>query len=217
MDRPDLTEALEAELVAEPRKPGPSRAEDLAFAASATALIGGLQSLIPAGGVVAAVLVADVARRRIAAERPEVPDVSHVLEEVDGVLAARSLTPTQPEFDEATRRWNEWLSWPELCAGEHIDVPADMPHPTCAGFEFTRLASRVGQAADWIHPLIDGSRLHAHEYRDGRLTVHRDALDPERNAPMAMIHWMSETPEGLGVAALLAAGLVTLGWMSVDR
>ena len=158
------------------------------------------------GGVAAAATIAALLR-----PRPERPDVvAAVAEEV----ARPGATPKAGATPEAA--WRDWLPWAELAAGQKIEVPRGLPHPKEAGFRFTRWGRGVGQTADWVHPLPDHSRLHAHEFADGRLVVHRDRLDPGRGPAVATIHWLSECPEGnvlLGV--LFAAQVGALAWVLV--
>jgi hypothetical protein len=75
----------------------------------------------------------------------------------------------------------------------------------------------VGQIADWTVSLDDGSRVHVHEYPDGSLVVHRDALDPARGPLRALGHVACETTLGrwtlLGLLGVgIAVGLSRLGF-----
>ena len=103
--------------------------------------------------------------------------------------------------------WDEWLSgvWSALLAGQHITVPTDLPHPETTGFHTPRMALKVGQIADWVMSCPnDGSRVHLHEFADGRLVAHRDCTDPGRSPIHAMWHVATETPTGRRVAKMLA-------------
>lgn len=201
--RAHIAEALEAELVAPCAVPD-TRAADMAFAVGSAALFMGLNTLAPVAGGAAAVCLA-VQGNHLRSRYVHAPE-QHVAEVVDYELACRTLP-------RATESWRRWAPWAELHDGAHVDVPEDLEHPAEVGFEPTRLASYCGQAEDWAHPLPDGSRLHAHEYADGSVTLHRDRVDPARGPVPAAVHWMSETPEGgaLGVA-LAVVGAATLAW-----
>jgi hypothetical protein len=133
----------------------------------------------------------------------------HVAELVEYTCAVRHFPHSEA--------WNAWLPWGELCAGEKVPVPAELPHPEVVGFSFTRLASNVGQSADWVYSLADGSRLHAHEYPDGRIVIHRDELDPSQGPATATFHWMSETREGNLLAFGLTMSTLFLVWRLADR
>ena len=184
--------------------------EAMAIGACSAALITACNAVIPVvggivGGGVAAGATYEYARRKA---RPAVRALhAHVDEAVDAALLARSLAGGRPPELDAARAWEEWIPWDDLRAGERACAPAELPHPTAAGFKKTRLASGVGQVADWVHPLSDGSRLHAHEFADGRVVVHRDRLDPGRGPVAACAHWFSECPEGRALGVGLLAGL----------
>lgn len=109
--------------------------------------------------------------------------------------------------------WQDFMSaaWPSLIRKGRVCVPAGLPHPSLAGFERPWLAEPAGQVADWTYSLPDGSRLHAHEYEDGGLVVHRDALDPNQGIARAAGHLVSETSLGRAGFLLLAGyGLASL-------
>jgi hypothetical protein len=103
--------------------------------------------------------------------------------------------------------WQDFLSgaWPSLVRRGRLCVPPGLPHPSAAGFERPWLAEPAGQVADWTYSLSDGSRLHAHEYEDGGIVVHRDALDPNQGLVRAAGHVVAETSLGR-VGFLLLAG-----------
>lgn len=101
--------------------------------------------------------------------------------------------------------WAEVLSqaWPQLTAKGRICVPRGLPHPKDSGFSQPWVSEPAGQVADWTYSLDDGSRVHAHEYQDGSIVVHRDALDPGQGPIRAVLHLATETT--LGRCALLFA------------
>lgn len=202
MDRTHISAALDEELT-HPRTPD-TRAADMAFAAASALAFVAANAAAPAvGGVVAAVGIVE-ARRHL--QGLPARDSSHVHDAVEAELAYRVVPG-------ATASWSSWLPWAELCDGADLDVPKDLDHPSASGFQPTRLASYVGQKADWVHPLADGSRLHAHEYADGSVTLHRDRVDPARGPATAAVHWFSETPEGNTLGAALAVfGIGALIW-----
>lgn len=110
--------------------------------------------------------------------------------------------------------WSDWLraEWPWLTKGRKLPVPGWLPHPRDAGFTTTALAERVGQVTDWVLPLKDGSRIHVHEFPDGRLIAHRDPTDPERGPFHAVWHWLFESSSGklalgIGAVALVAVAV----------
>ena len=112
--------------------------------------------------------------------------------------------------------WNTWMAsvWNDLLAGKHVRVPRALPHPVWSGFEVPPIAEPVGQKADWVLSLTDGSRLHVHEFSNGALVAHRDGTDPKRGPLHAVWHWATESTSGrltLGVAAII--GIAAL----VDR
>ncbi len=113
------------------------------------------------------------------------------------------------------KAWNEWLAsvWELLVAGGKIRVPDYLDHPREVGFDITKLASNIGQDEDWALPLLDGSRLHAHEYDHGAIVIHRDRIDPSRGAVLATWHWSSETREGQLLAVCLGVGGV-IWWLT---
>jgi hypothetical protein len=215
---PHVEEALEAEL-REPRF-ADGRAEAAAFAAASTLAFIASSQLVPVGGPVAvaaglAAFAPSFRRDRQALDEAIRSTPKHVQDALDAELTSRVL-PGQPE-DERVKAWCAWLPWQELRAGKHVRVPDDLPHPSCAGFEYTRLASRVGQSCDWACSLPDGSRLHAHEYPDHHVEVHRDKLDPAHGAGTAVVHWMAEAREGQLLAFALTMGLLAGGFALVNR
>lgn len=107
--------------------------------------------------------------------------------------------------------WPSWLAaaWPSLVRGAHVALPPELPHPRAMGWRIPRAAVKVGQVTDWVQSLPDGSRLHVHEFPDGRLVCHRDRWDPSRGALHAVAHVLGETPTGR-VAAV--AGVARAAW-----
>lgn len=99
-------------------------------------------------------------------------------------------------------------AWPQLTAGGRVLVPSALLHPKWSGFEVPPVAEPVGQSADWVLSLVDGSRLHVHEYANGSLVLHRDETDPKRGPLHAVWHWATESRSGrfvFGTAAVAAA------------
>lgn len=86
-------------------------------------------------------------------------------------------------------------------------VPSSLPHPSAGGFHLISPAMPDGQVGDWGLSLDDGSRIHLHEFADGRLIAHRDVFDPDRGIGHAIAHVIAETPLGAAVAVL---GLVLM-------
>lgn len=103
--------------------------------------------------------------------------------------------------------WPTWTAhaWPALARGQRVLIPPELPHPRASGWRIPRTALRVGQVCDWVQSMPDGSRLHVHEFPDGRLVCHRDRFDPARGALHALAHVATETPAGRAVAVGLAA------------
>ena len=106
--------------------------------------------------------------------------------------------------------WTAWLERAStaLSRGHKVRVPAWLPHPAAVGFDALGFAEDHGQERDWIAPQPDRSRLHAHEYADGTLVLHRDRYDPGAGALEALVHVATETK--LGRAAVLV-GRIWLG------
>ena len=105
--------------------------------------------------------------------------------------------------------WTHWIAkqWPLLSRGRHVIAPAWLPHPAHVGFTRVALATPSGQVADWSLAYDDGSRVHIHEYADGRMVVHRDCLDPDRSIGGLVNHLLGETLVGpvlLGVLVIAA-------------
>ncbi|MCI0340657.1 MAG: hypothetical protein L0216_05830 [Planctomycetales bacterium] len=107
-------------------------------------------------------------------------------------------------------RWSRWIAraWPHLVEGRKLRVPRRLPHPTASGFRRTHLAEPVGQQKNWALALADGSRLHLHEFGDGRLTAHWDRIDPDAGLLRAVWHWLVESRSARLVLAATAASLL---------
>lgn len=105
--------------------------------------------------------------------------------------------------------WGGWITscWNELARGSKLQVPGHLPHPRWVGFHAIDVATPEGQCSDWGLSLTDGSRIHVHEYSDGRLVAHRDRFDPAAGFLNAVKHLLTETFVG---PALLAVGVVVV-------
>ncbi len=103
--------------------------------------------------------------------------------------------------------WQPWVhaQWSSLTAGKKIVAPDWLPDPRTSGFRAIALATPEGQCADWGLSMDDGSRVHVHEFPDGRRVVHRDRHDPDQGFWNALAHLFTETWVG---PAALVAGLV---------
>ncbi len=112
--------------------------------------------------------------------------------------------------------WSEWINgaWTMLKQGSRVKVPSWLPHPMEAGFSPTYMAEPNGQCRDWALSLNDGSRIHIHEFCDGRRVAHRDATDPARGPIEAIFHWLFESTSGritLGVGCTMLLASVFRG------
>lgn len=93
--------------------------------------------------------------------------------------------------------------WRDLRRGKRVTITR---HPReLAGFERARgPVERHGQAEDWTRELPDGSRLHAHVFPDGRITMHRDRWSPKRGPLSTVAHVALETTGGrIALAAVV--------------
>src|SRR5262245_47815138 len=92
--------------------------------------------------------------------------------------------------------WSSWidLAWPKLREGTKLEAASYLPHPKTAGFSPESIATPHGQCADWVLSFNDGSRIHVHEYSDGRRLVHRDRYDPNQGLGNLIAHLTFETP-----------------------
>lgn len=120
--------------------------------------------------------------------------------------------------------WNQMLqiAWPQLTRKGRVCVPAGLPHPSVSGFSQPWMSEPSGQVADWTYSLGDGSRVHAHEYADGSIVLHRDALDPNQGIGRALGHIVCETTLGrvatlalVGTAIALAVAHLGFGFRYV--
>lgn len=105
-------------------------------------------------------------------------------------------------------QWVAWINqwWGHLSAGQKIVASPHLPAVAESGFEEIQIAHPVGQLRDWGFSMPDGSRVHVHEYADGRRVVHRDQHDPKRSLGAALAHLFQETPYGIAIGV----GLVLL-------
>lgn len=99
-------------------------------------------------------------------------------------------------IQQSHKRWVNWITqtWAPLSAGEKVEVPFWLGAPNQAGFRFIPLAHPVGQVRNWVLSMSDGSRIHVHEFADGRYVAHRDKHDPDRGLESSVAHLMQETP-----------------------
>lgn len=109
------------------------------------------------------------------------------------------------------RIWMGWINqqWQRLLNGEKIDAPAWLAAPADAGFEAIEIAHPVGQSGDWGLPLTDDSRIHVHEFANGRRVVHRDVHNPKRGLGPMLAHVMQETPYGILALCIGAVYVLT--------
>ena len=105
--------------------------------------------------------------------------------------------------------WRQFLvlNWDRLVAGGRVEVPPSLPNPSLAGFSRPWISEDGGQLIDWTLSLADGSRIHAHEYGDGGIVIHRDEIDPKGlfSGPW---HVLTETHFG---SLVLRAGAIAVG------
>jgi len=101
--------------------------------------------------------------------------------------------------------WERWLNinHAKLLRGETLPWPPSLPHPLHLGFKKIRMAEKVGQKRDWVLSQADGSRIHIHDYGEGRMQVHRDRYDPARGILHGLAHWFTEAAGGRLVLDLL--------------
>jgi hypothetical protein len=110
--------------------------------------------------------------------------------------------------------WASWLSAnrEDLGVGAKVNVPSYLPHPQYAGFSKELVATPEGQVANWTLSVpADGSRIHVHEFADGRLVAHRDRYDPNHSLGNLVAHLLFETAL---VPVLLVVGFVFLAGQS---
>lgn len=97
---------------------------------------------------------------------------------------------------QAQQRWVNWINqwWIALSTGNKIEVPTWLGAPHQAGFHLIPVAHPAGQIRDWGLAMSDGSRIHIHEFANGRYVAHRDKFDPARGLESSVAHVMQETP-----------------------
>jgi hypothetical protein len=210
VDRAHVTEAVECELRASTvRNRQSGLAEAVAIGGGAALLASLGHAVVPFAGAAVGGALAGAGAYALAHRVLDDRVRAHVEDALVAELGARTIAPATP----AAAAWEVWIPWEDLCDGREVEVPPVLPPPPEAGFRPTRLAKYVGQTRDWAHPLLDGARLHAHEWADGAVSVHRDRVDPARDPARAAVHWLAETPEGNGAAWVLAvAAAAALGW-----
>jgi hypothetical protein len=195
----------------------PDLGDDMALAACSAAILMAANTAAPGvGGIGAAALLAAVASQRQSRAEAKAEEMAEAeaRSRVNLILAEEAVARRKEAGDGPAALWRDWLPWAELAAGQKIEAPRTLPHPKEAGFRYTRWGRGVGQKADWVHPLPDHSRLHAHEFADGRIVVHRDILDPGRGPGTATVHWLNECPEGNVLMGLIFAAQVgALAWV----
>lgn len=110
------------------------------------------------------------------------------------------------------RYWVSWIqsNWKSLKSGKKISAPTWLGHPSYAGFRQIDLAARQEQCRDWGLSFDDGSRVHVHEFEDGRLLVHRDRYDPAKSLGSLFAHLLGETVLG-PVLLVVGLGVVAQG------
>jgi hypothetical protein len=89
--------------------------------------------------------------------------------------------------------WGEYLrrAWPLFLKGQRVNVPQEL-RSTVRTLRVPRVAKNVGQSGNYVLPCTDGSRIHVHEYADGRLVAHRDRTDPGRSPLHAVWHLLTD-------------------------
>lgn len=107
-------------------------------------------------------------------------------------------------------QWLRWITenWSALIAGWKLEAPSWLLPMPESGFSAQPFASPDGQVADWTLSMRDESRIHVHEFADGRRIVHRDKHDPDQGILNMLAHLAFETPYVVlsGLALLLFAG-----------
>jgi hypothetical protein len=89
--------------------------------------------------------------------------------------------------------WGEYLqaAWPSFLFGRHVEVPPEL-HAHVRTLRVPRVAKNVGQSGNYVLPCTDGSRVHVHEYGNGRMVAHRDRTDPGRSPLHAVWHLLTD-------------------------
>jgi hypothetical protein len=108
---------------------------------------------------------------------------------------------------------NFWVNWvrdnfSRLIKKEWLEVPEYLPHPLQAGFYQLSIAENYCQINNYAISLSDGSRLHVHEYKDGRLIIHRDKYDPDKGIVDTTLHFFTETNIGKTVGIGIVMGIL---------
>ncbi len=205
---------LEALMRRELERPEPptSHVADGAFVVGTAVASTAINSFLPVVGTVLGGLAINEWAHRRTRQQDEVrcadvvaPHVEDIIRrEIGGRILAEQLGATGD-----IAAWNAWMPWDELHAGRKVAVPAELGHPRDVGFEHTNLAASVGQRDDWVRSMPDGSRLHAHEYDDDHIVLHRDDIDPSSGVLRAVWHWMTECRMGQVVTtATIIGGLL---------
>ena len=94
-------------------------------------------------------------------------------------------------------------NWTALVDGKRVEVNGYLPHPQNAGFDQEEFAEDVGQRLNRVLAINDGSRIHVHEFDEGRMVAHRDRWDPRHSGVNMLKHVAMETTFGkiaMGVA-----------------
>ena len=106
---------------------------------------------------------------------------------------------------------DNWIlkNWETLQKGKEIVVPSELVHHLQeAGFRETLLAEPHEQIRDWSIKLTDESRIHVHEFPDGKFIAHRDSTDPDLSVLHALWHWFTESTSGkIALSVLIAFGI----------
>jgi hypothetical protein len=107
--------------------------------------------------------------------------------------------------------WSDWLYWNReaLAGGAKLVAPYWLGSPSTAGFRLVTSAAYEGQTRNWALSQRDGSRIHVHEYSDGRCVAHRDTHDPDRGLADMVAHLAFDTPLGLIALATSAVWLMS--------
>src|SRR5215831_8501760 len=92
-------------------------------------------------------------------------------------------------------QWLPWIqeNWALLSAGYKVEAPLWLTPMPQSGFAQQALATPAGQAADWTLSMTDESRVHVHEFADGRRVVHRDEHDPDQGLLNMLAHLTFDT------------------------
>jgi hypothetical protein len=104
-------------------------------------------------------------------------------------------------------QWLPWIqeNWALLAAGYRVEAPPWLVPMPQSGFARQTFAAPTGQVADWTLSMTDESRVHVHEFADGRRVVHRDKHDPDQGLLNMLAHVTFESPY---VAVVALTGLL---------